>query len=390
MGSGHRVIHGVAGSGKTLILGFRCLHLAQFSRKPILVLCFNIALAARLRNFLAEKGIAEKVQVYHFHDWCGEQLKTYHVEGLDESDDNPGQIWERQVSAVIDGVEKEQIPRAQYGALLIDEGHDFEADWLRLVTQMIDPEKDSLLLLYDDAQSIYKTNKGKKKKELDFSLSSVGIQARGRTTVLKLNYRNTRQILDFAYNFSKDFIQPSQIQETQTQDGQADEDSIPVLAPEQAGLEGIEPVVKVWGSLIEEADFIAHCITTWFAKGVELKDIAVVYTSKAVGDSVEKALSKAKLDHRYLKNSYQKKKYNESEDKVTVLTRQSSKGLEFKTVVLAGLGTLKDDEKHHAEEVRLLYVGMTRAREKLLVTSSKGNFYTERLMGSVLDQESYK
>mgnify|MGYP005989940615 FL=1 len=316
MGSGHRVIHGVAGSGKTLILGFRCLHLAQFSRKPILVLCFNIALAARLRNFLAEKGIAEKVQVYHFHDWCGEQLKTYHVEVPDESDDNPGQIWERQVSAVINGVEKEQIPRAQYGALLIDEGHDFEADWLRLVTQMIDPEKDSLLLLYDDAQSIYKTNKGKKKKELDFSLSSVGIQARGRTTVLKLNYRNTRQILDFAYNFSKDFIQPSQVQEKQN-----DEDSIPVLAPEQAGLEGIEPVVKVWSSLTEEADFIAHCITTWLAKGVALKDIAVVYTSKAVGDSVEKALSKAKLDHRYLKNSYQKNSLlrddNESEDKVT-------------------------------------------------------------------------
>ena len=44
---------------------------------------------------------------------------------------------------------------------------------------------------------------------------------------------------------------------------------------------------------------------------------------------------------------------------------------------------LKDDEKHHAEEVRLLYVGMTRAREKLLVTSSKANFYTERLLGVV-------
>jgi superfamily I DNA/RNA helicase len=63
------------------------------------------------------------------------------------------------------------------------------------------------------------------------------------------------------------------------------------------------------------------------------------------------------------------------------LTCESNKGLEFKTVILAGLGTLKDDEKNHAEEVRLLYVGMTRAREKLLVTSSKANFYTERLLG---------
>jgi superfamily I DNA/RNA helicase len=62
------------------------------------------------------------------------------------------------------------------------------------------------------------------------------------------------------------------------------------------------------------------------------------------------------------------------------LTRQSSKGLEFKAVILAGLGTLKVAEKDQADEVRLLYVGMTRAREKLLVTSSKANFYTERLI----------
>jgi len=181
---------------------------------------------------------------------CGEQLKTYHVEVQEDSDEKSVPIWERQVTTVIDAVEKEQIPRAQYGALLIDEGHDFEADWLKLVTQMIDPEKDSLLLLYDDAQSIYK-KKGGNKKELDFSLSSVGIQARGRTTVLKINYRNTRQILNFAYNFSKDFIQ----------ERQSDEDAIPLIAPEMAGQEGIEPVVKVWGSL------------------TELKDIAVVYTS---------------------------------------------------------------------------------------------------------------
>jgi ATP-dependent exoDNAse (exonuclease V) beta subunit len=153
-----------------------------------------------------------------------------------------------------------------------------------------------------------------------------------------------------AYNFSKDSVQ----------ERQSDEDAIPLIAPEMAGQEGIEPVVKVWGSLTEEADFIAHCISTWVAKGIELKDIAVVYTSKAVGESVEKTLSKAGLDHRYLNNSYQKKRYSQGEDKVTVLVnksiRQSSKGLEFKTVILAGLGTLKVAEKDQADEVRLMAV----------------------------------
>lgn len=80
-----------------------------------------------------------------------------------------------------------------------------------------------------------------------------------------------------------------------------------MINPEIAGQEGIEPVVKVWASLTEETEFIGHCITTWMSKGMALKDIAVVYTSKAVGEAVTKILSESGLDHRYLKNSYQKK-----------------------------------------------------------------------------------
>jgi hypothetical protein len=49
LGEGHRVIHGVAGSGKTLILAYRCQHLAE-AMQTVLVLCFNVALASRLRK----------------------------------------------------------------------------------------------------------------------------------------------------------------------------------------------------------------------------------------------------------------------------------------------------------------------------------------------------
>jgi superfamily I DNA and RNA helicase len=48
LGDGHRVIHGVAGSGKTMILGYRAEYLAKASTassKPILVLCYNEPLA---------------------------------------------------------------------------------------------------------------------------------------------------------------------------------------------------------------------------------------------------------------------------------------------------------------------------------------------------------
>ncbi|WNL43172.1 3'-5' exonuclease [Halomonas sp. PAMB 3264] len=359
MGDGHRVIHGVAGSGKTLILGYRCLHLAQATTKPILVLCFNITLAARLRCFIAEKGLTEKVKVHHFHEWCGQQLKTYHVDLL------PGSrpVYERQVESVIHAVDQGQIPRAQYAAVMIDEGHDFEQAWLKLVVQMIDPDTNSLLLLYDDAQSIYQ------KGALKFPLSSAGIQARGRTTILKLNYRNTREILSFAYEFAQDFLT--------AHDG--DDDHVPLIAPEVAGVSGPKPAFRAFKSDDAEAHYLVRCIQTWQEHGTELNSIAVVYTSNAQGKRFHEALQSAGIPSRCLQQSFDKRSYDPQAQEVVLLSRQSSKGLEFDTVLLSGLGALDSAEEKQAQEARLLYVGMTRARRRLMVTGSKVNWYTERL-----------
>lgn len=361
MGDGHRVIHGVAGSGKTLILGYRCLHLAQAVTKPILVLCFNITLAARLRSFIAEKGIEEKVQVHHFHEWCGLQRKTYNVDVIEG--DAP--YWEREVKTVIQAVEKDRIPRAQYSAVMIDEGHDFEQEWLKLIVQMIDPNTNSLLMLYDDAQSIYK------KRRLNFPLSSAGIEARGRTTILRLNYRNTREILSFAYDFAKDFLQ--------AQD--ADEDHVPLIAPEVAGTSGPQPQFRKFDNFNDEAHYIARCIFKWRQNGQSLNNIAVIYGYHWQAGTLQRALENTGVPCAWLKTSVDKKRYDASVDRMALLTRQSSKGLEFDTVVLAGLGGLKDDEEHLEYEVRLLYVGMTRARELLLLTGSGENWFSDRLRG---------
>ncbi len=361
LGEGHRVIHGVAGSGKTLILGYRCLHLAQATSKPILVLCFNITLAARLRSFISSKGIGTQVQIYHFHDWCAQQLKTYHVDLIDS--DQP--VWERQVETVINAVEKGHIPRAQYGALLIDEGHDFEAEWLKLVSQMIDPDTNSLLLLYDDAQSIYK-----KKSGLGFSLSSVGIQAKGRTTILRLNYRNTREILCYAYAFASRYLDPQN----------TDDDHIPLIEPEAAGSSGPEPVLKNLESPEKEVRYALACIQKWRKEGVCLRDIAVLYPGGGLGKSIAAALRSADIDHLWLGSKQYKESYDPEVERVTVLTIHSSKGLEFRRVILLGTGELGAKNECAVEDARLLYVGMTRAQECLLMTSSSDNLFSQQLI----------
>ena len=173
--------------------------MAEALTKPILVLCYNITLAAGLRSFVRQRGLEGKVNVHHFHEWTGQQLVTSHVDW----DRKAPEAWKIKNEAVIAAVDQGRIPRAQYGAVMIDEGHDVEPEWLRLVSQMVDPATDSLLLLYDDAQSIYRNS-----RSLNFSLSSVGIKAAGRTTILRKNYRNTREILTFAFDFAKDFLDP--------------------------------------------------------------------------------------------------------------------------------------------------------------------------------------
>ncbi len=361
LGKGHRVIHGVAGSGKTLILGYRCVQLADTLSRPVLVLCYNVSLAARLKRFIEAKGLSEKVHVRGFHEWCGEMLRSYHV-GTIEGD---GEFWERQVESVIGGVEDGFIPRAQYGAVMIDEGHDFEPQWLKLVVQMVDPATDSFLLLYDDAQSIYR-----KKSGLGFSLSSVGVKAAGRTTILRLNYRNSREILKLAYDFAKGSLGAKG----------ADEDHIPLVEPESAGTSGAPPVFRMFERFDEECVYAVRCIRMWLEKEVPANEMAIICFKKWQGEAVSALLTKDGIGHLWMGESKGKKAYDPAVEKVTVVLAPSSKGLEFDSVVVLGLGALKDSEEMVTDQTRLLYVAMTRAKMRLAVSSSGKNRYTQNFL----------
>jgi DNA helicase IV len=349
LGEGHRVIHGVAGSGKTLILGYRCLYLAKVLHKPILVLCFNITLAARLRSIMEDKGINDRVHVYHFHDWCGEMLKRYHIK---KPETGNGYI-DRLVNQVIRAVEEGHIPKGQYGALMVDEGHDFEAEWLRLVVQMVDPETSSLLLLYDDAQSIYK-----KKRALDFSLSSIGVRARGRTTILRINYRNTDEILNYAYRFAKNYLVPAD----------SDEDHIPLLEPRSAGRHGYKPFLKQLPSFEEEAKYIARNLKRMHEEGMQWMDMCIAYRSRWMGEELYRALQGVGVPTQWLASQHHKKSFRPGEDSVKLMTMHSSKGLEFPLVAIPGIGFMPGKQKDLAAEAKLLYVAMTRSTDKLLLT----------------------
>ena len=361
LGAGHRVIHGVAGSGKTMILGYRCLHLAKLLHKPILVLCYNVVLAARLRSLIQDHGLGDKINVYSIHSWANTILKTYNFKPPKIVDKNFNATIELLIAKVSEG----QIPRAQYGAILIDEGHDFKREWLRLVVDMVDPETNSLLLLYDDAQSIYQRSSG-----LGFSLKDVGIEAQGRTTILKLNYRNTEEVLKFAFDFIEGYVRPTN----------GDDDKLPIVEPDTAGRHGALPAVKRFDSFEGEARYIASIFKKLHGKhDMAWSDMCALYCHNWMGKAVSEAFEESGIPFTWLRDSPSKRQFSTAEDSVKVITMHSSKGLEFPTVATCGVGSLGIDEERVEDEAKLLYVAMTRATENLLITSSKSSPFTEKL-----------
>jgi hypothetical protein len=366
LGDGHRIIHGVAGSGKTLILAYRCQRLLEEVSKPILVLCFNVPLAARLRHLLHAKGISDRqVAVRHFHRWCSDLLRKYDLPRPSWNQFKGEAYTDELVQRVVRSVEKRMIPSGQYGAVLIDEGHDFQPDWLKLVVQMIDPETKSLLLLYDDAQNLYGENKRK-----HFSFKSVGIQAQGRTTILKVNYRNTAEVLTVAYEFAKEFL---------TANEESDEDVPMLIQPQTAGRRGVKPELVHLPSFRQEAQYLVKRAKQLSEQGIAWNQMAILYRSKFMGEQICRQFEQAQLPIEWISRDSDSRHYDADAPSVKLITMHSSKGLEFPVVFVPGVGFLPNPQSTPTAEARLLYVAMTRALDRLVMTCDRNSAFTAKI-----------
>lgn len=355
LGDGHRVIHGVAGSGKTILLEHRAKELAaQNPEKEILVVCYNILLATRLKQRLQHK----KIKVIHFHGLCYEIRKKFNLNIV-------GDYKKQLAPTVCKAIIENQVENGAYHAVLIDEGHDFAPNWLEALTKLPTVEHNHLLLLYDDAQSIYDNNKG-----IDFTLSSVGIRARGRTSVLKINYRNSQEILIAAERFLRHFVKTSELN---------DDDDIPMLSIESAGVKTDHfPILKKFRNQYEEFAGVLSKIQQWHQEGIAFGDMAILYINGTQAEKLKNFLISKGLSVYYIgKTQDNKKNYLNKPDTITICTIHSSKGSEFSHVILYKLDDFFVTPKQSNE--RVIYVGMTRARNELFMTTVKSNKFTQIL-----------
>jgi superfamily I DNA/RNA helicase len=365
LGGGHRVIRGVAGSGKTLILVYRARLLASHSRnKRYLFTCYTRTLAAALRAQLADCGNIDVGNLDRI------MWDVIHAAGRVFTPSADGEYDPDETARIaLPLLEKGFGPR--YDGVLLDEAQDFGTDCLRFVLRLLkDPDGD-LLIVSDAAQNIF----GRKTVWRD-----AGIQAQGRTIVLKRNYRNTRQILDFADAFLRSgeglFVS----------DGVEAIDEDAVVSPEAAVREGPAPRVIFASHFEEIVGETVKEVRAFLKRRSRARSVAVTYMTRTylgrpLADDIRKALLGEGIDVFWMTDPARKDARTDLPSvnaPVILSTVHSLKGLEFPAVVMS---TLVFPNMTPLENRKLIYVGMTRACNELVLIAQPGHPFAGILAG---------
>ncbi len=248
----------------------------------------------------------------------------------------------------------------RYSAAIVDEAQDLSLVGLQLVRALVNaPESrdraNGLLLLGDGAQRIYAGG---------FKLRQAGVEVRGRTTVLRVNYRNTAEIIGTAMAVAGDGAVDDLGEEFRRADEAAD-----------STRRGAKPVVIGASNLDGQVDAIVHHIRRLTSTDrIGAGDIGVLAPTNKLVDLVLRRLGNSGIAVQGLEG------YDgRPTDQVKVGTYHRGKGLEFKAVFLPGLSSGSfprppdagwgREEAAEARDLAIsqLFVAMTRARDLLVI-----------------------
>ena len=250
---------------------------------------------------------------------------------------------------IIDGA---PVPAA---FVVIDEAQDISVPQLRFLAAFASNKVDGLFFAGDLGQRIFQT---------PFSWRSLGVDVRGRSHTLRINYRTSHQIRRQA-----DRLLPADLADV---DGNRESRKGTVSA-----FTGPEPSIRVVESPEAEAEIIAEWLSKCVKEGVQPHEVGVFVRSEAELPRARAAVAKAGLDAAVLDANT-----DTTPGFVSLSPMHLAKGLEFRSVVVAAcddeviplqsrieaIADEADLEDVHETERHLLYVACTRARDHLLVT----------------------
>ena len=240
--------------------------------------------------------------------------------------------------------------------VVVDEAQDISVAQLRFLAALGGGRANSLFFAGDLGQRIF---------QQPFSWKSLGVDIRGRSTTLHVNYRTSHQIRTQA-----DRLLAPEVSDV---DGNMEERRGTVSV-----FNGVPPEITVLDSPEDETSAVANWLSALkTAENILPHEIGVFVRSPAQLERASKAVQKAGLPFKVLDEQIET-----ISGYASIGTMHLAKGLEFRAVVVMAcddeiiplqerIETVGDDadlEDVYNTERQLLYVACTRARDNLLVT----------------------
>lgn len=364
IGPGHRVIKGVAGSGKTVLIAYRAKILKMINPNwKILIICYNITLKNYIRDYLlksitlGQEVNTDDIEIYYFHEFIKIKYNVY-------TEDRPKDwvILQNQISEKLNQrLNAGQIEGEIYNAILIDECQDLVTDYIKFLVHLLKKNTDHLLIALDPDQNIY--NFGNK-----ISWKSLGIEATGRRTKeLKKSYRNTAEILEFAKKFNPN----------KNDDDQNDINT--PLFPDFHERHGNSPIIKPFETDLSIVDYIINEINNLVTdRKLKYSEIGILFTKKntlrnnqtkrngpfSYYNLLLNKLNELNIPFKKIETVTDKSKFDFQSNEIKIISIHSVKGYEFKTVFFINL---ENDWIYDDLTRTLIYVGITRAQDLLYI-----------------------
>ncbi|PQV45142.1 UvrD-helicase domain-containing protein [Paraburkholderia sp. BL21I4N1] len=246
--------------------------------------------------------------------------------------------------------------------VVVDEAQDLSVPQLRFLAALAGTTPNGLFFAGDLGQRIFQP---------PFSWKSLGVDVRGRSRTLHINYRTSHQI-----RVQADRLLGPEVSDV---DGNTEDRRGTVSV-----FNGPEPVIGLFGDEEQEICAVADWLRARVAEGMPARGIGLFVRSDAQIGRAQAAAKRAALGHTVLDGRLAAitAMPGAAPDALNICTMHLAKGLEFRAVAVMAcdeevlplqervesVADKADLEEVYNTERHLLYVACTRARDQLLVT----------------------
>ena len=246
--------------------------------------------------------------------------------------------------------------RSPFEFAVVDEAQDISIAQLKFLAVLGENRENGLFFAGDLGQRIF---------QQPFSWKALGVDIRGRSRTLTINYRTSHQI-----RMQADRLLSPVLVDV---DGNAEERRGTVSV-----FNGDKPTILIHASIEDEIKNVGQWLLGRNKEGVLPHEMGVFVRSSEELERAQKAVKVAGVKFKVLDDSVEP-----AHDHVSISTMHLAKGLEFRVVAVMAcddeilplktrIEAVADDtdlEEVYNTERNLLYVACTRARDQLLISS---------------------